>query len=154
MTFRPDRRLLALVLLACALPALAAPGADPLADARAANAARDGIAAEVAARKAQAEGASQEAVAAYMGEALALQDRTGDALHWLEPGEFDVASAERGFRALGRIKASRNAFDEAFEAYDKALAANPKSAGTWVDIARLRYRSGEQHVVRATVARA
>ncbi|MGX7895417.1 tetratricopeptide repeat protein [Tsuneonella sp. HG222] len=154
MTCRPDRRLLAAILLAFALPAIAAPAEDPLADARKAIEAGDGIAAEVAARRAMDAGAARAAVAAYMGEAFALQGKEGDALYWLEPGEFDRASAERGFRALGRLNAARDRFGAAFDAYERALAANPRSAGVWVDIARLRYRAGEQHVVRNAVARA
>ncbi len=154
MTFRPDRRLLALAMLACGLPALAGPADAPLARARDAIDADDGIAAEVAARKAMEEGVPRSAAAAYMGQAYALQGKIGDALYWLEPGEFDLASAERGFRTLGQLKTERGAFASAADAYATALQANPRSAGTWVDIARLRYRSGEQHLVRDAVERA
>ena len=144
---------LALALALAALPALAQ-GGDPIEAARAAIAAGDGIAAEAAARRALAEGAPREAVAAYMGEAFALQGDEHKALTWLEPGAFDPASAELGFRALGRLYVERGAYGEAAEAFDRALALGRPSSGLWVDIARLRYRSGEQTIVADAINRA
>ncbi len=154
MTCRPERIWLALLLACAAIPALAGGGGDPLTTAREAIARGDGIAAEVAARRAMAEGAPRSAVAATLGEAYALQGETGKALQWLEPGEFDRASAESGFRALGRLKTERGEFGEAAEAFDRAIASGARSSGLWVDIARMRYRSGEQHIVGDAIDRA
>lgn len=154
MTSSPDRRWVAVALALLALPALAGQGEDPLAAAQTALAQGDGIAAEAAARRALAEGAPREAVAAYMGEALVLQGEQFKALTWLEPGAFDPASAELGFRALGRLRTERGEFGEAAEAFDRALALGNASAGLWVDIAGLRYRSGEQTIVGDAISRA
>lgn len=154
MTCRPDKVLLAALLALLALPALAVPGGDPLAEAARAVEAGDGIAAEVAARGALRAGAPEEAVAAYLGEGAMLEGNLDEARRWLEPGRFDAASAERGFHALGRLELAAGDFGAAARAFDQALQAGGGSARLWVDIGRLRYRGGEQHLAADAVARA
>jgi tetratricopeptide (TPR) repeat protein len=154
MTFRRDRILRAGLLVLLALPALAGTGSDPLAEAASAIEQGDGISAEVAARRALRAGASEEAVSAYLGEAAILEDDLVEARRWLGPGRFDAASAQRGFHALGRLELASEDFAAAARAFDRALQAGGGSARLWVDIGRMRYRGGEQHLAADAAARA
>lgn len=154
MTFRPKRHHFALALALAALPALAGKGDDPLATAQAAIDRGDGVSAEVAARRALDNGAPREAVAAYMGQAYVLQGNEGEAMRWLGPGEFDARSAEMGLRTLGRIQTERGNYAAAAEAFDRVHIAGQESSGLWVDIARMRYFGGEQHIVGQAISRA
>jgi len=154
MTFRPDKALLAVLFVLPALPALAGGRGDALADAAVAIERGDGIAAEVAARRALDAGKPHAAVDAYLGEAALLQDDPDEARQWLAPARFDAASAQRGFHALGRLELGAGHFAEAAAAFDRALAADRPDARLWVDIGRLRYRAGEQHLAADAVKRA
>lgn len=154
MICRPDKALLALLLAASALPALAGSASDPLADAAAAIERGDGISAEVAARRALAEGKRHSAVDAYLGEAALLQKDYDDAREWLGPGQFDAASAQRGFHALGRLDLQQGNYAAAARDFDRALQAGPPDARLWVDIGRMRYAGGEQHLAADAVNRA
>jgi Flp pilus assembly protein TadD len=154
MICRPDRTLLAILLGLLALPALAGAGADPLTGAANAIERGDGVAAEVAARRALDAGEPHAAVDAYLGQAALLQDDPDEARRWLAPGDFDAASAQRGFHALGRLELADGRFGPAAAAFDRALAAGPPDARLWVDIGRLRYRAGEQHLAADAVRRA
>jgi Flp pilus assembly protein TadD len=142
------------LLALLALPALAGGRDDPLADAAAAIARSDGVAAEVAARRALDAGMPHAAVDAYLGEAALLQDDPDEARQWLAPQQFDAASAQRGFHALGRLELQTGHFGAASQAFDKALAAGKPDARLWVDIGRLRYQAGEQHLAGDAVVRA
>lgn len=150
MTSTPDRRWKwlagAVLALALAAPGTAASGlADSLMrDARAALGKGDGIAAEAALRKALAAGLPREAVAARMGEALLDQ---GDYLHareWLAPGRFTAAEAAHGWRVLGRLELAQHNLAASDAAFARALKLAPKDSRLWVDIARLRYVSGQE----------
>jgi tetratricopeptide (TPR) repeat protein len=154
MTCRPSNAVLSLLLALLALPALAGGRDDPLAQAAAAIAGGDGVAAEVAARRALADGAPHAAVDAYLGEAELLQDDPDEARRWLAPAQFDAASAQRGFHALGRLELDQGHFGPAAQAFDKALQAGSPDARLWADIGRLRYKSGEQHLAADAVNRA
>lgn len=154
MICKPSNVLLALLLGLLALPALADGRVDPLADAAAAVARGDGVAAEVAARRALAQGLPHAAVDAYLGEAALLQDDPEQARQWLAPAQFDRASAQRGFHALGRLELEQEHFGPAAQAFDKALHAGGSDARLWADIGRLRYQSGEQHLAADAVNRA
>lgn len=145
MTCRP-RLLLALALGLIALPALAGSADDPLADAAAAIERGDGISAEVAARRALDEGKPHSAVDAYLGEAALLEENYDNARQWLGPAAFDAASAQRGFHALGRLDMHQGNFAAAAKDFDRALQAGPPDARLWVDIGRMRYVAGEQHL--------
>ena len=88
MTCRPDRRfhLVAVAALVASGAASAVPATNPLAEAAAALDRGDGIAAEVAARRALDAGAPREEAAALIGEAELLQGDLGDARDWLAAG--------------------------------------------------------------------
>lgn len=154
MTCRPDKVLLALLLAGAALPALAGSADDPLADAAAAIREGDGVSAEVAARRALAEGKPHSAVDAYLGEAALLQKDYDGARRWLGPMQFDAASAQRGFYALGRLELIQANYAAAATDFDHALQAGPPDARLWVDIGRMRYAGGEQHLAADAVNRA
>jgi Flp pilus assembly protein TadD len=110
--------------------------------------------AEVAARRALAEGVPHTAVDAYLGEAAMLQHDPDDARQWLGPGQFDPASAQRAFHALGRLELDAGHFGAAAKAFDRALQAGKPDARLWVDVGRLRCRSGEQHLAANAVSSA
>lgn len=154
MTCRPSNAILALTLALMALPALAGSADDPLAVAAAAIARGDGLSAEVAARRALAEGKPHAAVDAYLGEAALLQKDYDDARQWLAPGVFDAASAQRGFHALGRLEVHQGNDAAAAKDFDRALQAGPPDARLWVDIGRMRYVAGEQHLAADALNRA
>ncbi len=154
MTSSRSTCLLAVCLAALALPALAGNRGDPLAEASAAIARGDGVAAEVAAQRALDAGATHAAVDAYLGEAALLQDDPDEARRWLGSGEFDAASAQRGFHALGKLELATGHFGPAAAAFDRALAAGGPDARLWVDIGRLRYQAGEQHLAADAADRA
>lgn len=152
MTSTPDkpwrRRLLpalALVLVAGAGAGRAAPSAaDALvAQAHAALARGDGIAAEMALRKAIAAGLPREAAAARMGEAYLDQSDFKRARLWLAPKAFTPAEAPHGYRVLGRLEMAQGNLVAAGAAFDAALRLAPGDSRLWVDIARLRYDGGQ-----------
>jgi tetratricopeptide (TPR) repeat protein len=145
---------LAALLATLALPALAGGGGDPLARAAAAIERGDGIAAEVVAQRALDAGEPHSAVNAYLGEAALLQDDPDEARQWLAPSAFDAASAQRGFHALGRLELVTGHFGPAAAAFDRALSAGGPDARLWVDIGRLRYQAGEQHLAADAANRA
>jgi tetratricopeptide (TPR) repeat protein len=154
MTFRLRAAWTAGLLAALALPALAGGRDDALAEAAAAIGQGDGVSAEVAARRALAAGMPHAAVDAYLGEAAMLQGDPDEARRWLGPGEFDAASAQRGFHALGRLELEQSHYAAAAKAFDQALGAGSPDARLWTDIGRLRYRSGDQHLSADAVTRA
>ena len=155
----PDRRargLLAALLLglSCGSFATAASPSDPMAEARAALARGDGIAAEMALRKAMAAGASRLSVAARMGEAYLDQGDYVRARQWLGPGQFAPDEEAHGFRVLGRLEMAQGNLPAAGRAFDRALQRTPGDSRLWVDIARLRYAGGEQVQAIAATDRA
>lgn len=156
MIYRPDPKvwLAALAVLALAPASTAPNGRGPLAEARAALAGGDGLAAEVAARAAFDAGAPRDTVAALMGEAELLQGDLADARAWLGAGRFSPATAQRGFHALARLEMIEGQREAAAHAFDRALEAGPDDALLWVDIARFRYAVGEHRLAIAAADRA
>lgn len=156
MICRPDLRLIlaALAVLALVPPAAAAPGADPLGEASEALDRGDGIAAEVAAKRALDAGYAREQVAAFAGEAKLLQDDLSAARSWLGEGRFDAASAQRGFHALARLEVLDGNITAAAQAFDTAFARGPENAALWVDIGRFRYGNGQHYLAVAAADRA
>ena len=134
--------------------AAAAPANNALAEAKAALERGDGIAAEVAARRALDAGVPRGEVAALMGEAELLQGDFGDARDWLAGGGFSAATRERGFHALGRLEMAEGDLAAAGRAFDQALASGPGSARLWVDIGRLQYRAGQHYMAVEAAAKA
>ena len=163
MISTPDRRLPRLGIAVCAAvlclyPAAASFGgtgaAAQLEAARTALARRDGIAAEVALRRALDLGAERGVVAARMGEAEMLQGDTAQARRWLEPGRFAPGEQAHGFRMLGRLEMEDDDLPAAGRAFDRALQFAPDDADLWIDIGRMRYRGGQQLEAIAAVRRA
>lgn len=142
------RFLIAFWALALTLPAqgqdMPGPARESFTAARADLARGDGIAAEAHLRQTMALGASREAVAARMGEALIDQNELVKARQWLGQGRFAPKEALHGWRMLGLLERREGDLPAAGRAYDRALAIAPKSAPLWVDIGRLRYVGGEQ----------
>lgn len=156
MICRPERRFHWMILAALVLGAgaAAAPSVSALAEASAALERGDGIAAEVAARRALDAGMPCGEVAALIGEAELLQGDLGDARDWLGAAEFSAATRERGFHALGRLEMVEGDLAAAGRAFDQALASSPGSARLWVDIGRLRYRAGQHYLAVEAAAKA
>ena len=162
MTCTPDRRhragqgkaafaaLAGLALLAApvGLP-LAAQGAESveaaLAAGREALLRGDGIAAEIELRRALDGGAPVEAIAARLGEAYLLQGDLYAARDWLGEEQFSPETRRHGYHMLARLEMAEGRFAEAGAAFERALEGNPGTAEIWVDIGRLRYRSGAHH---------
>lgn len=154
MTSAPDRsrkrsgslRFGTIALLSAALAGAgvsAAPGDDLVARARQALAQKDGIAAEVALRRALDAGVRRQAVAAYMGQAYLERDAPDKAREWLAPGDFTPDTAAIGFRNLARLERIQGDLAAAGKAFDRAMAITPRDAAMWVEIGRLRYAGGE-----------
>lgn len=141
------RRTIALLGLAFALagPLPAMPGAaqDHAQRARAALVRGDGIAAQADLTKALEAGASQQDIAAAMGEALLIQGNDRAAREWLGPGQFAKSDQTYGWRMLGLLERRSGNLAAAGAAYDQALRTAPKDPQLWVDIGRLRYVGGE-----------
>jgi tetratricopeptide (TPR) repeat protein len=156
MICRPDLRLIlaATAVLALVPPAAAAPGGDPLVEAAEALDRGDGIAAEVAARRALDAGYAHERVAAFAGEAELQQGDLSAARNWLGEGRFDAASAQRGYHALALLEVADGNIAAAGHAFDTAFAQGPENAGLWVDIGRFRYGNGQHYLAVAAADRA
>lgn len=156
MACRPDLKpaLAFVALLALGASVAAAPARDAIAEAVAALDRGDGIAAEVAVRRALAAGAPQESVAAFAGEAELQQGDLDDARRWLGEADFAPASRQRGFHALARLELAEGNLPAAAEALDRALENGPETARLWVVIGRLRYRSGQHALALAAAVKA
>lgn len=148
MVCRPDFRfcLVAAAVLAASPAAMAAPGRELVSEALAALDRGDGIAAELAAKRAADEGTPDAQIAAIAGEAELLQGNLAAARKWLETENFSADSRERGLRALARLEIEEGNLGAAARAYDRALADGNGSAPLWVDVGRLRYRAGQHHL--------
>lgn len=133
-----------LALLAAAGALSAAPGDDQVSSAREFLKAGDGIAAEVALKRALDAGVSRSQIAAAMGEALLQQGERRKAREWLGGGDFAPATAVYGWRMLGLLERQEGNLPAAGAAYNQALAITRKDSQLWVDIGRLRYSGGEQ----------
>lgn len=150
------RWLVLAVVLALAGPAPAVPqaGQGAISAAKAALRRGDGIAGEAALNKALAAGASREQVAARMGEALLDQGELVRAREWLAPVHFAPGEQAHGWRMLAMLERSQGNFAAAAQAYDKALGFAPNDPLLWVDIARLRYQTGDQLQAMEAASRA
>jgi len=141
-------------MLAAGAAAAAVPAGDPLAQAEAALARGDGIAAEAAVNRALEAGLPRNEAAALAGEAELLQGELSEARRWLGPGDFAPRTRQRGFHALARLAMAEGDLAAATRAFDRALASGQGSAALWVDIGRMRYRAGQHHLALAAAARA
>lgn len=148
MTFKANNRVIR-AIVAASLLLLSACGDDvrniaPIDRARDALAVNDGVQAEVILRDMLAAGSPEADLAAYLGEAELQQGQTGEARKWLASGAFSQQTASHGFHMLARLEMAEGNLPAAGAAFDKALAENRNNAQLWVDIARMRYRGGEQ----------
>ncbi len=137
----------ALALIVAAPPLLAAQDAAraELQQGREALQRGDGVAAEVALRRALDAGEPEQSVSALLGEAYLLQEDYADARHWLGEGNFAPDQRRHGFHMLARLEMAEGNLDGAAEAFRKALDGDPGTAEMWVDLGRLRYRAGQHH---------
>ncbi|MFC3097669.1 tetratricopeptide repeat protein [Alteraurantiacibacter palmitatis] len=156
MTFRPERLFASLLLGAAALaaPLAAAPGDAALAEAEAALAREDGVAAELAGKRALEEGAARADVAALVGEGELLQGDLADARSWLGDAAFSDATRTRGLSALARLQMAEGDYAAAIATYDLMVSEGRESAALWVDIGRMRYRLGLHHQALEAARRA
>lgn len=154
MICKPDRRLLGAALAALALgaPLAAAPGEDAIVEAEAAIARGDGVAAELAGKRALEQGAARADVAALIGEGELLQGDLADATRWLTQESFSEATRGRGLHALARLALRQNNTAGAAEIFNTLLAEGRGTSLLWVDIGRMRYRTGE-HLLALEAAR-
>ena len=136
----------AMLTLAMAAPGAALPDAAKvhLAAANKALARGDGIAAEIELQRALSTGATRPEVAAAMGEAMLDQHELAKARTWLGPGQFAKGTLAQGWRLRGLFERMEGNLSAAGQAFDHAMAANPKDPLLWVEIGRLRYVGGEQ----------
>lgn len=148
MTFRPDHTwrgaIAAIALLACAACSEDAPDQTPMEQVQAQLSAGNALGAEATLQKLLESGTPKADLAAYFGEAAMLQKDLKKAREWLGPGKFGPNSQLHGFRMLGLLEIEAGNLPAAGKAYDRALEVDAKNAQLWVDIARLRYRGGEQ----------
>ncbi len=148
MISRPKPRLLKFGIAVCALGLAGCGSSDPdlgpIDRAREALSVGDAVQAEVILRNEIAAGTDQSEVAALLGEAELQQGQLAEARQWLKDGLFSPETKAHGFHMLGRLEMEAGNLPAAGRAFDRALAADDKRAGLWVDIARLRYRGGEQ----------
>lgn len=114
------------------------------AKARSALARGDGVAAEIALKEAQARGASKLSVAVGMGEAYLDSGNLDKAREWLGPGQFAEADIAQGLRMLARLEDREGNTAAAGAALTKALQKAPRNSDLLVDLAQLRYRTGQQ----------
>ena len=133
----------AIVLLLSACGS-AEPERSPMERAQDALASGDGVQAEIILRDMLAAGAKRSDLAAFLGEAELQQGQTAEAREWLGKGEFSGDTISHGFHMLARLEMEDGNLPAAGAAFDKALQNDREDAELWVDIARLRYRGGEQ----------
>lgn len=103
----------------------------------------DGVAAEIALKRALAAGRPAAELAPFLGEAALRRGDLGEARAWLEKVQFAPGVAAHGFHMLGRLRLREGDLAAAGHAFDQALAKAPDNPELWVDIARLRYQGGE-----------
>lgn len=120
------------------------PSDDPLAGARASLDAGSPIAAEAQLHRALDSGTPRGAVAPMMGEAALQRGDLAAAHEWLDAHDFSPVTAALGWRMRGRLAMAEGDLPLAGQAFDRSLAAGGESAPLWADIARLRFRGGEQ----------
>lgn len=130
-----------LMLSACGS---AEPERTPLERAQDELATGDGVQAEIMLRDMLAGGAKRAELAAFLGEAELQQGQLAEAREWLGKGEFSADTISHGYHMLARLEMEDGNLPAAGAAFDKALQNDREDAELWVDIARLRYRGGEQ----------
>lgn len=93
-------------------------------------------------------------LAPFNGEAALRRGDLVEARRWLADARFSPRVAAHGFHMLGRLHLAEGDLPAAGAAFDRALRGAARDASVWVDIARLRYRGGEQVQAIAAADRA
>lgn len=104
----------------------------------------DGIAAEVPLREAMRAGVPADAVRAWLGMAMLTENDLRGAAEVLGTGDFAPGSEALGWRARGELAMGQGNLPAAGQAFDQSMRFSPNESMLWVDIARLRFRGGEQ----------
>ena len=113
-------------------------------DADAALARRDPVWAEASVRKAITRTHADNALRAWLAEALLAEGDRAGARAALDAGGMTPDSAGLGWRVRGQIALAEGHLDAAAAAFDQALHFAPGDADLWVAIASLRFTGGEQ----------
>lgn len=144
MICKPDRWLAAVLLLLLSTGCTS--GDQPAAnDWRAHLAAHEPAAARSALVQELGRGAPRNELAPWFGEAALQEGNLAEARTWLEGKHFAPQVAVHGFRMLARLHLREGDLPAAGRALDKALSHGGSRDGrVWADIARLRWRGGEQ----------
>lgn len=103
----------------------------------------DPVRAEVVIRQAMAQTHAEDALRAWLAEALMQENDRKGALSVLDAGACTPDSAELGWRVRGEIALADGHVDAATEAFDQALRIAPNDADLWVSIAATRFTAGE-----------
>jgi tetratricopeptide (TPR) repeat protein len=148
------------LLAACALGcATVASGGDTAIDAArhaadAAMAHQDPVLAEATVRKAMAQTHADNALRAWLAQALLGEGDREGAARVLDAGGFTPDSAGLGWRIRGQIALAQGNLGAAASAFDQALHVAPGDADLWVSIAAMRFTGGEQALSVAAADRA
>jgi len=126
-----------------------ASGGEPAVDAarRAADQAltrHDPVRAEAIVRAAIAQTHADDALRAWLAQALLAEGDRAAADHVANGGNFTPDSAGAGWRVRGQIALAAGNLGGAAQAFDHALLASPGDADLWVSIAAMRFTGGEQ----------
>jgi tetratricopeptide (TPR) repeat protein len=104
----------------------------------------DPVSAEVSIRKAMAQTHADDALRAWLAEALLGEGDREGARRALDAGAMTPDSAGLGWRVRGLIALADGNLGGAAGAFDQALHFAPDSADLWVSIASMRFTGGEQ----------
>jgi tetratricopeptide (TPR) repeat protein len=141
--------LAALALSGATIASGGASGGDTAIDAarRAADAAiarSDPVSAEVGVRQAMARTHGDDALRAWLAEALLGEGDRDGARRVLDAGPMTPDSAGLGWRVRGLIALGDGNLHGAAAAFDQALRVAPYDADLWVSIASMRFTGGQQ----------
>lgn len=139
--------------------AVVASGGDTAVDAArhaadAAMARNDPALAEGTVRKAIAQTHADDALRAWLAQALLAQGDREGARNVLGAGGLSPDSAALGWRVRGQIALADGNLGAAAAAFDQALRSAPGDSDLWVSIAGMRYTAGEQALSEAAADRA
>lgn len=114
----------------------------------------DPVAAEIGIRNVMASRHADNALRAWLAEALLAQGDREGARHALDSGPMTPDSTGLGWRVRGQIALAESNLGGAAAAFDQALHVTPNDADLWVSISSLRFTGGEQALAEAAADRA
>jgi tetratricopeptide (TPR) repeat protein len=115
---------------------------------------RDPVAAEIGLRQAIARSRADDALRAWLAQALLAEGDRKGALAVLNAGPVTPDGAGLGWRVRGQAALASGDLGAANAAFQQALRLTPNDAGLWVSIASLRFTGGEQEGAIAAADRA